>query len=211
MKQLWRQRWAFVPVVLLGSTIVFAFVTVRLALRDHGTAAEPDSYRKALAWDDERARRKAGESLGWTVSPSLTRPSASELEVELVIADKHGHPIDGAEISIEAIPIRAADAAVTRRAQETAAGRYLARMPARIGGQWEFRVELRRGEQRLAESFRRSIAPPRPEHARTAPAAASVGGGAARDARSTADGWTSPIPPARSGAHSPSGSEAPPP
>jgi len=162
MKELWRQRWAFVPVVLITATVVFAFVTVRLALRDHGTAAEPDYYRKAVEWDAQRARRDAGESLRWTISPSLTRPSASTLTIEIVIADKHGVPIDGAHVSIDAIPIRAADTAVTRHATEASAGLYRTDFPVRVGGQWEFRVEVERGDARVSESFRRSIAPPRP-------------------------------------------------
>jgi len=149
----------FVPVVLIAGNMCFAFFAVRMALRDHGQAAEPDYYRRALAWDESHAARTAGERLRWTVSPSIERRTDGDIELELAIADKWGIPIDGARVSVEAIPIRAADLVVTREARERDPGVYIVSCPVRAGGQWEFRVKVERGDDRLEERFRRMIAP----------------------------------------------------
>lgn len=158
MKSIIARRWMFVPLVLLAGNVIFAFVAVRLALSDHGTAAEPDAYRRALAWDESHAARTAGERLRWTISPSLTQAEDGEMALELAIADKWSIPIDGAAVSVELIPVRAADLAVTRTCASIGEGIYGTRFPARISGQWEFRVRVERGSDRLEESFRRMIA-----------------------------------------------------
>jgi len=157
MKSLIAQRWMFVPIVLLAGNVLFAFVAVRLALSDHGTAVEPDYYRRALAWDESHAARTAGERLRWTVSPSLERSADGSLSLELVIADKYGIPIDRAQVSVEAIPIRAADLVMTRDCAERREGVYAVSFPARAGGQWEFRVRVEREGDQLEERFRRTV------------------------------------------------------
>lgn len=158
MTTLWQRRWMFAPAFLTAASIGFGAFSVRLALRDHGTAGERDYYRKAAEWDERRSQREAGESLRWTVSPSIVRRSAAELDLELTVADKYGIPIEGAEISVEGIPIRAADRVESARLRETTSGRYRGAMLVTADGQWEFRVDLRRGEARLVESFRRVVA-----------------------------------------------------
>lgn len=159
MTTLWQRRWMFAPVALTLASMGFAVVTVRLALRDHGTAVEPDYYRKAAAWDERRLAREAGEALRWTVSPSLERSARDSLIVELTIADKYGIPIEGAQVALEGIPIRAADTAQTIPLRESTGGRYAGTLRVPASGQWEFRVDLKRGEERLIESFRRAVAP----------------------------------------------------
>lgn len=159
MKSLLANRWVFVPILLLAANVLFGFTAVRLALRDHGTAAEPDAYRRALAWDEAHAARTAGERLRWTVSPSLRRDQDGSLALELAIADKYGVPIDGAAVSVEAIPVRAADLAVSRDCAERGGGVYHVSLPPRAAGQWEFRVRIDRGDDRLEERFRRLVAP----------------------------------------------------
>lgn len=159
MKSLFARRWMFVPILLLLGNALFAFTAVRLALRDHGTAAEPDYYRRALAWDEAQAARTAGERLRWTVSPSLSRGDDGSVLLELTVVDKWGVPIDGAVVAVEVIPVRAADLATTVACLETAAGVYAASIPVRAHGQWEFRVRIERGDDRLEERVRRTIAP----------------------------------------------------
>lgn len=151
------RRWMLVPPVLLAANFLFAASAVQLALRDHGTAAEPDYYRKALAWDEAHAARTAGERLRWTVSPSLVIEEGGRLRLELAIADKYGIPIDGALVRVEAIPVRAADLAASARAIERAPGAYEARFPIGASGQYEFRISIERGSDRLEERFRRSV------------------------------------------------------
>lgn len=159
MNTLWRRRWALAPIALMLASVGFTTFTVRLALRDHGTAVERDYYRKAASWDERRAARDAGDTLRWTISPSLERTSSSELMVVLTASDKHGIPIDGAEVVLEGIPIRAADLEQTASLREIAPGRYAGTLRVPASGQWEFRVDLKRGEHRVLESFRRIVAP----------------------------------------------------
>ncbi|MBX3355854.1 MAG: FixH family protein [Phycisphaeraceae bacterium] len=159
MKSLLVNRWMFVPVILLLGNALFAFTAVRLALSDHGTAAEPDYYRRALNWDESHAARTAGERLRWTVSPSLVASATGEITLDLSIADKWGIPISEAMVRVELIPVRAADLAIRRACVESEEGRYTTAFPVRVGGQWEIRVEIERGEDRLEERFRRMLAP----------------------------------------------------
>lgn len=153
-------RWAFVPLILLGSTVANAFLMVSLSAGDgNGTAAEPDYYRKAAAWDSVMQQRLENGYLNWVVTPAIVAGKDDPLKarLELAIADKHGISIAGAHVTAEAIPIRDADRRVALELSETAAGLYGCDIPLQASGLWEFRVRVEARDSVYTDCVRRQI------------------------------------------------------
>lgn len=151
-------RWVLFPVAMIAGTVVFAVISVAIAVGD-GTAAEPDSYRKSIAWDAHRAQVAQNGLLGWVVTPTVVGGSGLDGAVMLRIgvADKHAVPIDGGRVIAEVVPIRDADRRVTLELAEVAPGTYEAKCPVRIGGQWEIRTTIESRGKRYADRVRRFV------------------------------------------------------
>lgn len=155
-----RNRWALVPVGMLAATVVGAVLVVTLAVNDRGaTAAEPDYYRKATAWDEWKEQLARNGALRWVVTPEFVPAAGGSglARLELTVADKHGVPIEHAVVRAEIVPIRDADARVGLALTEGAAGRYGADVPLRTGGLWEIRATVEWKGQRYADRIRRSV------------------------------------------------------
>lgn len=155
-----RNRWAFVPIAMIGATVVGAVLVVTMAVNDRGaTAAEPDYYRKAVAWDEWKEQLARNGSLRWVVTPELAPASGGSglARLELSVADKHGVPIERASVRAEVIPIRDADARIQLLMAEGAPGRYGADVPLRVSGQWEIRTTVEWKGQTYVDHFRRSL------------------------------------------------------
>jgi hypothetical protein len=152
-------RWVLFPFAMLGFSVVLAVVTVQAALHGQGAAAEPDYYGKAVAWEDVQRQRAANDRLRWNVTPSFA-PSETDRRVprlELAIADKWDLPIEGGVVAVEAIPVKAVHLGGEVALRELAPGRYAGDLPARMDGQWEFRVRVDREGERYTDTFRRVL------------------------------------------------------
>ncbi len=159
LRRLVANRWAFFPVAMLAFSVVLAVVTVQAALHGQGAAPEPDYYGKAVAWEDVQRQRAENDRLRWNVTPSF---AASETDrriprLELAIADKWDVPIEGGVVSVEAIPVKAVRLGGEITLQERSPGRYAADLPARMDGQWEFRVRIERDGDCYTDTFRRVL------------------------------------------------------
>jgi nitrogen fixation protein FixH len=152
-----RDRWMFVPVLLLGVSVTTAFVTVSLAVRGHSLGVEPDYYEQSKHWSEVQAQMAANERLGWIVSPDLGPGENGHPRLNLSIKDKHGIPIPVDAVHVEAIPIRNADMRVAFDLDREREGEFAGDVPLKFAGQWEFRIDVERGEQRYTDSFRRTI------------------------------------------------------
>ncbi len=157
MQRLIRDRWMFVPVLILAGSFAMAGFTVSLALRDHGSAVEPDYYRKAVEWDARKAQQAANDSLRWLVTPQLAGLGDGTVALDIAITDRRAAPIGGAAVAVEAIPVKAADVVRRFTLVEQTPGHYRGSFPAGIGGQWEFRVQADRGTDRFTDRFRRLL------------------------------------------------------
>lgn len=151
-------RWALFPVAMIAGTVVFAAISVAIAVGD-GTAAEPDSYRKSVAWDAHRAQVAQNGLLGWVLTPTVTGGGGVDGTVQLRIgvADKHSVPIDGGRVVAEVVPIRDADSRVTLVLAEVSPGMYEAACPVRVSGQWEIRTTVESRGMRYADRVRRFV------------------------------------------------------
>lgn len=161
-------RWAFVPVVVLGTTVLSAVAVVTLAVNDRGaTAAEPDSYRKGAAWDDWKRQLAENGALRWVLTPEIVAgsPGSGFARLEMAVADKNAVPIAGAAVRVEVIPIKDGDSRVEVVLPESAAGRYGADVPLRVGGVWEIRSTVEWKGKRYCDRVRRNVAFARPSEA----------------------------------------------
>jgi len=135
--------WPWIVVAFLLGQAVASGITVYLAVSDPTFATEPDYYRKALAWDDTAAERRAEQELGWTVQldvGSLASPTHERL-VRVVLLDRGGAPLAGAEIEAEVFHhARAADRHTLHFAP--ADGAYHAELRVERPGVWEFRLKI---------------------------------------------------------------------
>ncbi len=152
-----RDRWMFVPVLILGLGVGIAALTVSLAVAGHPVGAEPDYYEKALHWNETKAQLAVNDRLGWTVSPELLGGAGGKAHLKLVVKDKHGVAVPADRAQVEAIPVRVAELRTTVDLDHTDAGTFEIDIPLRISGQWEFRVTIHRGDELYTDTFRRSL------------------------------------------------------
>ena len=97
-----RDRWMFVPIILLGGSVAVGVTTVCLAVVGRPIGAEPEYYNKAAAWDEHRAQSAANDLIGWKVSSQIA-PGEDGLPMLTVgITDKYAYAIDPQSVEVEA-------------------------------------------------------------------------------------------------------------
>lgn len=142
----WANRWAFVPCLMLAGSVLGGVTLVTVSSSDvAGAASEPDSYRKGARWDEWKEQRVRNGTLRWSVTCDLERHHDGT-QVIVAVIDKHAVPIEGAEVTLELIPILTADSRLSVSARSIAPGRYAAHVPMCTAGQWEIRSTVRRGD-----------------------------------------------------------------
>lgn len=149
-------RWMFVPIALLGFTVITGFVTVMSAVVGHPLGTEPAYDRKAAAWNAQREQRAMNEQLRWVVTPEIAS-NGMRRTLTLTVEDRHAARINAAHVRVECIPIRNAEARTEIALRRAAEGVYQGDFESPIGGQWEFRVEVNNGATRYTDAFRRFL------------------------------------------------------
>lgn len=151
MKPEW--RWPLFIVALLTIPIAANGYLWYRSASDPTFAVEPDYYKKALAWDQHRADEARSAALGWHVTV------AEGPELRLHIADKDGLPVDGAEVTVEALHI--ARAGLVTRAHLGPAPEHAYASSLRLAppGLWELRVHVTRGQDRFEAVLRKDVRP----------------------------------------------------
>jgi hypothetical protein len=152
-------RWMFAPVLLLGASVTGAFLAVTFAVAGKPVGEERDYYRKAVDWDATRAAALRSELLQWNASPSFVAGEDGVPRVRIALRDKHGLALDGATVSVEAIPVKIAERAGTVALAPLGHGDYEAALPAIVLGQWELRVTVERDGKLWTDSYRRILVP----------------------------------------------------
>jgi hypothetical protein len=158
LSRLRSDRWMFVPIALLGLTVVTGFATVMSAVVGHPLGTEPAYDRKAASWEAEREQRAMNERLRWVVTPDIASAGAKRV-LTLTVEDKHAARIDAERVRVECIPIRNAEARLEIALHRDAEGSFSGGFDSPIGGQWEFRVAVEDGELRYTDAFRRFLTP----------------------------------------------------
>ncbi|MBM3909103.1 MAG: FixH family protein [Gemmatimonadetes bacterium] len=148
-----------VAAVLVLAILGNIYVAVR-ANSDPTVAIEPDYYQKAVRFDADQALRRRSERLGWRVTLTATRTSATDAEVVAVLVDSTGASVRGAVVRVAARAVVRSNDVFSATAIE-AGDRYLAAVPVNRGGLWDFDVEAVRGGERFVASQRLEL-PERP-------------------------------------------------
>lgn len=157
MGALLRNRWALVPIVLLGAAIAFAALTVLLAVSDHPLGVEPQYDVKAANWQATAEQLARNDKLRWIVTPEVARLDGSLASIRVRVEDKNAIAIDGADVAVECIPVADADRRVTVTLPEVAPGEYAAAFEVAHEGVHEFRVTVDAQGARYTDQFRRTV------------------------------------------------------
>lgn len=151
-------RWMFVPIALLGFTVMVATVTVMSAVVGHPLGAEPAYDRKAANFDAEREQRLQNERLRWVVTPEVSSHGAQR-SLAIRVEDKHAARIDAKRVTVECIPVMNAGARVEIELARSGLGEFSGNFESPVGGQWEFRVAVEDDGVRYTDAFRRFLTP----------------------------------------------------
>lgn len=153
--------WAFVPVGLLGASLIGLGTLVSIAVRDPGFALEKNYYERAVHWDREREQAATNERLGYGVALEL-HEATDGVELELHLTDRGGVALPGARVTIEAFAnARSGERRVLHLVAGTD-GRYRASLGPARQGLWEFRVEVLAEGERFTRVVRADVTPRRP-------------------------------------------------
>lgn len=146
--------WPVALVGVLGLTVVANVLLFWAATDDQRLAYEPDYYRKALAWDSTAAQSVRNTDLGWQVAGDFTVRGDRDGLITLQLSDRGGLPVDGARLTVEAIPIAHAAEARTVSLQATGPGRYAGAVPLAYLGLYELRLAAVRETLRFTATLR---------------------------------------------------------
>lgn len=150
-------RWMFVPIGLLTVSVTVAVMTVTLAVAGHPLGVEPDYYAKGAAWDAHRLQQAINDKLRWNVAPTIVAGTQGSPLLQIEVRDKYGGIIEADAAEVEAIPVAMADARETLSMGRVAPGRFERELSARVPGQWEFRLTVKKGETVYTDTFRRTL------------------------------------------------------
>ncbi len=124
--------------LLLGNAAAMGVLLAKAG--DTSQRVLPDYYRRAVAWDETAAARRASAALGWSVEASLDGVGAL---VSLV--DATGAPIRNAHVAVAVRPRSRADHVRSARLQEISAGHYQGALPLAQPGLQELELTAKRG------------------------------------------------------------------
>ena len=148
-----RRRWPFIIAGLLvvHTGTMLTFVTI--ASRDPTFSVDPDYYGKAVRWDQDQARRRASDGLGWRADVRTT--GAPQRTPVLTLTDAAGKPIPG--LAVTATCFHHAHGrdvrTVTFAADADDATRFVGDVVLPFAGEWQFDVTARTGGSEFVKTF----------------------------------------------------------
>ncbi|TAN45813.1 MAG: hypothetical protein EPN22_01310 [Nitrospirae bacterium] len=133
-----------------GIAIITAAVFIGIEKRDMVVADDP--YQEGLNFDQTLKKYK---ELGWSVAvPAVVKLGESKLT--LMVSDKDGGPLEGAEITFTANPMGTPDVR-NCRCSAAGAGRYEAAVPFDRKGYWDITVKVSFGKETLKFSNKLNV------------------------------------------------------
>ena len=138
-----RVTWIGVIVGLLGFSVITQAVLIVASLSDPSFAVERDYEAKAANWTATQQQAAVNAKLDWTLN-LLTAPTASPRELQLTVHlfDQWGKPITEASITGSGFHNARANDIVDFTMTYVDGARYVATIPARRSGKWEFRFAV---------------------------------------------------------------------
>ena len=132
-----RSFWPYGIALFFAGIFALNFFLLFLAVRGYGGLLDTHPYEKGLVYDDELAKVRNFQRLGWTLSLDAT-------PIRVVLHDRDGAPIRGGTVRLAAL--RPNDSSADTRVElvEVEPGIYTA--PASLkSGLWLLRIEITQG------------------------------------------------------------------
>lgn len=145
--------WPWLAGGLLAATVVKYAVVIALISADPSIAIEEDYYERAIAWDEERARREASDALGWRarieIGPEPGLPGRAGARIALL--DRDGAPVEGAAVTARIFHQARAAEAIEATCAAGAGGVHRFAVPGARAGAWRVELEARLGDALFIE------------------------------------------------------------
>ena len=139
-----RTRWVGIIVgLLLGNAIAVA-VLLGLSSGETQRRVLPDYYQRAASWDVTMAEAQHSADLGWRAQVVVRGR-----ELTVIVVDRDGAPVAGAEVELTAVPRGRVDATVTAAAIAIGPGTYRVALIGERGGLHDVALRVVRGDQRF--------------------------------------------------------------
>lgn len=156
MRRPWFWPGFIVGLLLLG---VIANVTLLvIANNDPTFSVEPDYYQKALDWDQTMAQERENQRLGWGAS-LVTLPSRDGMRVVARVTDRLGAAVAPDALTVEASHNARGTHVLSATFSRHGDGTYVAEMPIRRPGLWQFRLAAVRGAERFTQTISQDVLP----------------------------------------------------
>lgn len=151
------RRWAWAPVLLLGSMLSGLATLTYIAVDDPHFALEPNYYDKAVHWDQARTAAQQSHQTGFRAELAPLLESGGVAELRLQLRDRNGAPVVGATVAVEAFPNAYAARVARTTLREVAPGTYAAQLHGAAPGLWELRLSATSASRHFQQIFRRDI------------------------------------------------------
>ncbi len=155
-------RWWVWPAIVVGlllMNVTMCFTAVYLSQLDRSHAILPDYYQRAVDWDRSAAARRASAALGWTAAFSFGDAVSilGERAVTLHLTDRDGRPVDDADVRLHYFHHARGAERFDGRLNRLSPGVYIASLPMRRAGLWEFEIVAARGDQTFLDTQQQRI------------------------------------------------------
>jgi nitrogen fixation protein FixH len=130
----------FLIVIAVNGVLIFTAVSSFSGLETDG------AYEKGLRYNQALAAAAANANTGWHATPTVSTATDGERQLEIAVADRNGAPVT--ELKVEAYLVRPTNAGMDEAIAlaDLGNGRYSAAFTPRALGNWELRLQARRGD-----------------------------------------------------------------
>lgn len=151
------KKWLGVVGGFIGLMAIFNGMLLSAALGDNGFAAEPDAYKKALAWDAHQEALRRSQALGWKTEVRLSEVQAGKAQLLLSVRDGQDQPVQLSQAAL--VWSRPADVRLQERLslKPVGPGLYEAVVAVPVKGLWEAQLSLSRGEEVYQDQSRLEV------------------------------------------------------
>ncbi len=137
-----KARWTAVVVGLLGSSLLWCATAIVVSSSDPSFAVEPNYEWKADHFDSIAAARAHAAALGFHLTADLSARAPGRTDVDFVVTDAAGHPLDDARLDVVAFHNARAGDRYPLAVRTTGSGAFRATLDSDRRGIWQFEYTI---------------------------------------------------------------------
>jgi nitrogen fixation protein FixH len=145
--------WPLAISAILIGTVAVNFWVMHVASADPSFSIEPNYYARAISWDSTVAQQEQNRTLGWRLTPTLSRYDEDGAILRVSLTDSSGRAITHARVRVAALFIARANDVFDVHL-EPDGDDYAVRLPVKHRGEWELRFTVQDGTQRFTSTQR---------------------------------------------------------